>query len=82
MLRYLLTASSLVALLFVGVTFAAFMLFFRQSDSVLAQCGGPQAKPACLRLVSKHYGLNRPLYAQYATFVDRLVVHQSVKRRP
>jgi len=48
------------------------------NDPARAQCGGDQAQPACLKLVTEKYGLNKPLYVQYWYFFDRLVLHQNL----
>jgi peptide/nickel transport system permease protein len=48
------------------------------NDPARAQCGGDQAQPACLKLVTEKYHLNRPLYVQYWYFFDRLVIHRNL----
>jgi peptide/nickel transport system permease protein len=48
------------------------------NDPARAQCGGDQAQPACLKLVTEKYGLNKPLYMQYWYFFDRLVIHHNL----
>jgi peptide/nickel transport system permease protein len=79
MVRYLIRRILWAALLFIIITFVTFVIFFMgPNDPARAQCGGDQAQPACLKLVTEKYGLNRPLYIQYAKFFDRLVIHQSL----
>src|SRR6266566_4476407 len=79
MFRYLIRRILWAALLFVVITFVTFVIFFMgPNDPARAQCGGDQAQPACLKLVTEHYGLNKPLYIQYVRFFKRLVIHQSL----
>lgn len=79
MVRYLIRRILWAILLFIIITFVTFVIFFMgPNDPARAQCGGDQAQPACLKLVTQKYGLDRPLYIQYAKFFDRLVIHQSL----
>ena len=79
MFRYLIRRIFWAILLFIIITFVTFVIFFMgPNDPARAQCGGDQARPACLKLVTEHYGLNKPLYVQYWRFFDRLVVHQNL----
>src|SRR5437588_8810969 len=79
MFRYLIRRILWAILLFIIITFVTFVIFFMgPNDPARAQCGGDQARPACLKLVTEHYGLNKPLYVQYWRFFDRLVVHQNL----
>ncbi|HTS73945.1 MAG TPA: ABC transporter permease [Gaiellaceae bacterium] len=79
MFRYLVRRILWAILLFIIITFVTFVIFFMgPNDPARAQCGGDQARPACLKLVTEHYGLNKPLYIQYWRFFDRLVVHQNL----
>jgi peptide/nickel transport system permease protein len=79
MFRYLVRRILWAILLFIIITFVTFVIFFMgPNDPARAQCGGDQAQPACLKLVTAKYGLDKPLYIQYAKFFDRLVVHQSL----
>src|SRR5436305_3129317 len=79
MFRYLIRRILWAILLFIIITFVTFVIFFRgTNDPARAQCGGDQARPACLKLVTEHYVLNKPLYVQYWRFFDRLVVHQNL----
>jgi peptide/nickel transport system permease protein len=79
MVRYLIRRILWAFLLFVIITFVTFVIFFMgPNDPARAQCGGDQAQPACLKLVTEKYGLDKPLYIQYAKFFDRLVIHQNL----
>ena len=79
MVRYLIRRILWAALLFVIITFVTFVIFFMgPNDPARAQCGGDQAQPACLKLVTEKYGLNKPLYVQYWYFFDRLVIHRNL----
>jgi peptide/nickel transport system permease protein len=76
MFRYLIRRVLWAILLFLVITFVAFVIFFMgPSDPARAQCGGDQAKAACLKLVTEKYGLDKPIYVQYWRFFDRLVFH-------
>jgi len=79
MVRYLIRRILWAFLLFVIITFVTFVIFFMgPNDPARAQCGGDQAQPACLKLVTEKYGLDKPLYVQYWKFFDRLVIHQNL----
>jgi ABC-type dipeptide/oligopeptide/nickel transport system permease component len=75
MFRYVIIRILGASVLFFVITFAVFMAFFNgPSKAARAQCGGAQAQPTCIKLVSVH----KPLYVMYARFLDRLVVHRSL----
>jgi peptide/nickel transport system permease protein len=79
MVRYLIRRILWAILLFIIITFVTFVIFFMgPNDPARAQCGGDQAQPACLKLVTEKYGLNKPLYVQYWYFFDRLVIHHNL----
>src|SRR5690348_14395822 len=79
MVRYLIRRILWACLLFVITTFGTFVIFFMgPNDPARAQCGGDQAQPACLKLVTEKYGLDKPLYVQYWYFFDRLVIHHNL----
>jgi peptide/nickel transport system permease protein len=79
MVRYLIRRILWAILLFIIITFVTFVIFFMgPNDPARAQCGGDQAQPACLKLVTQKYGLDKPLYVQYWKFFDRLVIHQNL----
>src|SRR5213083_125647 len=79
MFRYLIRRILWAVLLFIVITFVTFVIFFMgPNDPARAQCGGDQAQASCLKLVTEHYGLDKPLYLQYWRFFDRLVFHQNL----
>jgi len=79
MFRYLIRRILWAILLFIIITFVTFVIFFMgPNDPARAQCGGDQARPSCLKLVTEHYGLDKPLYIQYYRFFNRLVFHQNL----
>jgi peptide/nickel transport system permease protein len=79
MVRYLIRRILWAMLLFIIITFVTFVIFFMgPNDPARAQCGGDQAQPACLKLVTEKYHLNKPLYVQYWYFFDRLVIHRNL----
>jgi peptide/nickel transport system permease protein len=79
MVRYLIRRILWACLLFIIITFVTFVIFFMgPNDPARAQCGGDQAQPACLKLVTQKYGLDKPLYVQYWYFFDRIVIHHKL----
>ena len=79
MFRYLIRRILWAVLLFIVITFVTFVIFFMgPNDPARAQCGGDQAQPACLKLVTEHYGLDKPIYVQYWRFFKRLVFQQNL----
>ena len=73
--------------LFVAVTAVTYIIFFTiPSDPARLACG-QRASQNCVRAAAAFIGTDRPVYVQYARFLDRLVVHHSlgrsfVNRRP
>jgi peptide/nickel transport system permease protein len=79
MFRYLVRRLLWAILLFLIITFVTFVIFFMApQDPARAQCGGDQASRACLELATEKLGLDKPIYVQYAKFLKRLVVEQSL----
>jgi peptide/nickel transport system permease protein len=79
MFRYIIRRVLWAVLLFLVITFVAFVIFFMgPQDPARAQCGGDQAKAACLKLVTEKYGLDKPIYVQYWRFFKRLVFHANL----
>jgi peptide/nickel transport system permease protein len=65
--------------LFLGITFVTFLLFFVAPFSPQrAICGGNSATQQCMDEASHKLGLDRPLAYQYGLFLKRLVVDRSL----
>src|SRR5436190_18830195 len=74
MFRYLVRRILWAILLFLIITFVTFVIFFMApNDPARAQCGGEQARRACLVLVTEKLGLNKPVTSQYALFINKLL---------
>jgi peptide/nickel transport system permease protein len=80
MLRYLLRRIMWAAVLFVAVTAVTYVLFFLIPTDPARQACGQRASNACIELARETLGLDRPVYVQYALFMERLVVHQDLGR--
>jgi peptide/nickel transport system permease protein len=66
--------------LFVAVTAVTYIIFFLiPADPARLMCG-QRATPECIDRAEHYLGLDRPAYVQYARFLDRLVVDQSLGR--
>src|SRR5689334_22362216 len=74
MFRYLVRRILWAILLFLIITFVTFVIFFMApNDPARAQCGGEQARRACLVLVTQKLGLDKPITTQYARFINKLL---------
>jgi len=74
MFRYLVRRILWAILLFLIITFVTFVIFFMApNDPARAQCGGEQARRACLVLVTEKLGLDKPVTTQYAVFINKLL---------
>jgi peptide/nickel transport system permease protein len=74
MFRYLVRRILWAILLFLIITFVTFVIFFMApNDPARAQCGGEQARRACLVLVTEKLGLDKPITTQYARFINKLL---------
>jgi peptide/nickel transport system permease protein len=86
-LTYLVRRLLWAMVLFVAVTAVTYIIFFTiPSDPARLACG-QRASQNCVRAAAAFIGTDRPVYVQYARFLDRLVVHHSlgrsfVNRRP
>jgi peptide/nickel transport system permease protein len=86
-LSYLVRRLLWAIVLFLAVTAVTYIIFFTMpSDPARLACG-QRASQNCVRAAAAFIGTDRPVYVQYARFLDRLVVHHSlgrsfVNRRP
>jgi peptide/nickel transport system permease protein len=78
MLRYLVRRMLWAAVLFVAVTLVAYVLFFLIPNDPARLAAGQAATNAEVQRVRHFLGTDRPIYVQYAKFLDRLVVHQNL----
>jgi peptide/nickel transport system permease protein len=67
-------------MLFVAVTLVTFVIFFVIPADPARQVCGQRATPECVARAQHFLGTDRPMLVQYAKFLDRLVVHQSLGR--
>jgi len=66
------------AVLFVAVTFVAYVIFFIIPANPAQLAAGKAATPEKIKEVEHFLGLDRPIYIQYAKFMQRLVLHHSL----
>ena len=78
MTRYLVRRLLWAVLLFVAVTIVAYVLFFVIPADPARQFAGKGATPDTVEKARHYLGLDRPIYVQYARFLDRLVVHRDL----
>jgi peptide/nickel transport system permease protein len=64
--------------LFLAVTLVTFVIFFVIPADPARQACGQRATPQCIERARHFLGIDRPVIVQYARFLDRLVVHQSL----
>ena len=80
MLRYFVRRMLWACMLFVAVTLVTFVIFFVIPADPARQVCGQRATPECVARAQHFLGTDRPMLVQYAKFLDRLVVHQSLGR--
>jgi peptide/nickel transport system permease protein len=80
MFRYLVRRTLWAAVLFAAVTAVTYVLFFLIPTDPARQACGQRASNACIELARETLGLDKPVYVQYALFMERLVVHQDLGR--
>ncbi len=78
MVRYLIRRILWAIVLFLAVTVVTFVIFFVIPVDPAAMVAGKAATQAEIRHVTHALYLDRPVYVQYAHFLDQLVVHQSL----
>ncbi len=80
MLEYLVRRLLWAAVLFVGVTMITYVLFFLLPADPARLAAGKSATAEDVARVEQQLGLDRPVHEQYALFLKRLVVDQSLGR--
>jgi peptide/nickel transport system permease protein len=78
--RYLIRRLLWAVVLFVAVTAVAYVIFFIIPADPARQVCGQRATPQCIQRAADFLGTDRPVYVQYAKFMDRLVIHQNLGR--
>ncbi len=80
MLRYFIRRVLWACVLFVAVTLVTFVIFFVIPADPARQVCGQRATATCIERARHFLGLDKPMVVQYALFLDRLVVKQSLGR--
>ena len=78
MITYLVRRLLWAAVLFVAVTFVTYVVFFLIPANPAQLAAGKAATPERIAEVEHFLGLDRPIYVQYAKFMERLVVDRSL----
>jgi peptide/nickel transport system permease protein len=78
LIRYLIRRMLWACLLFVVVTMVTYVIFFIIPANPAKLSCGQRATELCIKSAEKTLGLDKPVYVQYAKFLDRLVVHQNL----
>ena len=78
MTRYLIRRLLWAVVLFVAITMLTYIIFFMIPTDPARKACGQLVTPTCVRNARHYLGLDRPVYIQYARFLDRLVIHQSL----
>jgi peptide/nickel transport system permease protein len=78
MWQYLVRRSLWAVMLVVAVTLVTYVIFFLVPANPARLAAGKSATPEKVAEVEKYFGLDQPVYVQYAKFLKRLVVDQSL----
>jgi peptide/nickel transport system permease protein len=77
-LRYLARRMLWAVVLFIAVTLVTYVLFFLIPNDPAKLVAGKAATPADVKRAAQFLGTDKPIYVQYAKFLDRLVIHQNL----
>jgi peptide/nickel transport system permease protein len=80
MFRYLVRRLLWAGVLFIAVTMVSYIIFFLVPAEPARLICGAQCPPDQVERVRKQIGLDRPVYQQYASFLEGIVIHQSLGR--
>ena len=80
MFRYLVRRLLWAGVLFIAVTMVSYIIFFLVPAEPARLICGAQCPPDQVERVRKEVGLDRPVWKQYVSFVEGIVVHQSLGR--
>ena len=78
MFQYLIRRLLWAMVLFIAVTFVTYVIFFLVPADPAALAAGKTATPEKIAEVEEFLGLDKPIHIQYAKFLKRLVVDQSL----
>jgi peptide/nickel transport system permease protein len=77
-LRYLARRLIWAGVLFIAVTLVTYVLFFLIPNDPAKLVAGKAATDADVKRAAHFLGTDKPIYVQYAKFLDRLVIHQNL----
>jgi peptide/nickel transport system permease protein len=80
MFRYLVRRLLWAGVLFIAVTMVSYIIFFLVPAEPARLICGAQCPPDQVERVRKEVGLDRPVWQQYGSFLEDLVIHQSLGR--
>jgi peptide/nickel transport system permease protein len=80
MFRYLVRRLLWAGVLFIAVTMVSYIIFFLVPAEPARLICGAQCPPDQVARVRKEVGLDRPVWQQYGSFLEDLVIHQSLGR--
>lgn len=80
MYRYLVRRLLWAGVLFIAVTMVSYIIFFLVPAEPARLICGAQCPPDQIERVRKEVGLDRPVWQQYLSFLEDIVVHQSLGR--
>jgi peptide/nickel transport system permease protein len=80
MFRYLVRRLLWAGVLFIAVTMVSYIIFFLVPAEPARLICGAQCPPDQIERVRKEVGLDRPVWQQYANFLEGIVIHQSLGR--
>ena len=80
MFRYLVRRLLWAGVLFIAVTMVSYIIFFLVPAEPARLICGAQCTPDQIVRVRKEVGLDRPVWQQYASFLEGIVIHQSLGR--
>lgn len=78
MLRYLIRRILWAMVLFLVITIVTYVIFFIIPVNPAKLACGQRATDTCIKNAQHTLGLDRPIYVQYAKFMDRLVIHHNL----
>jgi peptide/nickel transport system permease protein len=79
-LRYIVRRLLWAGVLFIAVTAVTYIIFFLIPANPARLMCGQRATPECIDRAEAYLGLDKPVYVQYAKFLDRLVDDRSLGR--
>src|SRR5918998_854212 len=80
MFRYFVRRLLWAGVLFIAVTMVSYIIFFLVPAEPARLICGAQCPPDQVERVRKEVGLDRPVWQQYVSFLEDIVVHQSLGR--